>query len=187
MKGFIFKQNGGTFYLRVNDKIIASSEKVEGKHFLSTKNCEKISLGYDLDELAKSKYPIQNTGSMFMPNRHEVTNIYRQEGFYEGAKAIIELMSDKRFTEDDLKRACSLIFLALGDGGDITTDEVIQHLQKTKWEVEIEMEWKPISDSCTACASSGIHMAKPCDHPNDCCHWQPKLDENGCLILKRVD
>ena len=45
-----------------------------------------------LEEAAKNKYPIENTGAMFMPNRHEVSNIFRQEGFIEGANWQAERM-----------------------------------------------------------------------------------------------
>jgi hypothetical protein len=41
------------------------------------------------EEAAERLYPIKNTGSMFMPNRDEVNNIYKQEGFMEGAKWVI--------------------------------------------------------------------------------------------------
>ena len=39
-----------------------------------------------LEEAAKELYPIEYTGSMFMPNRDELNNLYKQEGFIEGAK-----------------------------------------------------------------------------------------------------
>ena len=45
-----------------------------------------------LEDAAKNKYPIENTGDMFMPNRHDVNKIYRQEGFIEGAKWQAERM-----------------------------------------------------------------------------------------------
>ena len=45
-----------------------------------------------LEDAAKNKYPIENTGAMFMPNRHEVTNIYKQEAFIDGAKWQAERM-----------------------------------------------------------------------------------------------
>ncbi len=32
--------------------------------------------------------------------------------------------------EELIKKACSLVFLAIGDGGDITTNEVIEILKK---------------------------------------------------------
>lgn len=42
------------------------------------------------EEASERLYPIKNTGSMFMPNLDEVNNIYKQEGFMEGAKWVIE-------------------------------------------------------------------------------------------------
>jgi hypothetical protein len=42
------------------------------------------------EESSERLYPIKNTGSMFMPNLDEVNNIYKQEGFMEGAKWVIE-------------------------------------------------------------------------------------------------
>jgi hypothetical protein len=38
-----------------------------------------------LEEVAERLYPINNTGSMFMPSRNDVSNSYRQEAFIEGA------------------------------------------------------------------------------------------------------
>jgi hypothetical protein len=40
-----------------------------------------------LEEAAETLYPINNTGGMFMPNKEEVKNIYRQEGFIAGVKS----------------------------------------------------------------------------------------------------
>jgi hypothetical protein len=37
---------------------------------------------------------------------------------------------DKEHKEELIKKACSLVFLAIGDGGDITTNEVIEILKK---------------------------------------------------------
>ena len=39
-----------------------------------------------LEESAEKLYPINNTGSMFMPSRDELNNSYKQEAFIEGAK-----------------------------------------------------------------------------------------------------
>jgi len=48
-----------------------------------------------LKEAAARLYPINNTGSMFMPSRDEVINSYKQEGFIEGYKLAQERMSNK--------------------------------------------------------------------------------------------
>ena len=39
-----------------------------------------------LEEAAKELYPIEYTGRMFMPNRDELNNSYKQEAFITGAK-----------------------------------------------------------------------------------------------------
>tara|TARA_R110000868_G_scaffold410759_1_gene700146 strand:- start:6 stop:425 length:420 start_codon:yes stop_codon:yes gene_type:complete len=39
-----------------------------------------------LEEAAEELYPIKYTGRMFMPNRDELNNSYKQEAFIEGAK-----------------------------------------------------------------------------------------------------
>jgi hypothetical protein len=53
------------------------------------------------------------------------------EKFAEGVDGVI-VKTTYVYTETDLRKACSLIFLALGDGGDITTDEVIQSINQLK-------------------------------------------------------
>ena len=57
-----------------------------------------------LEEAAKNKYLIENTGTMFMPNSHEVTNIYRQEGFIAGAK----WQAERMYSEEEVKKAIKL-------------------------------------------------------------------------------
>ena len=58
-----------------------------------------------LEDAAKNKYPIENTGAMFMPNRHEVTNIYKQEAFIDGAK----WQQERMYSEEDLVRFMQFI------------------------------------------------------------------------------
>jgi hypothetical protein len=50
-------------------------------------------------------------------------------GWEEGFK---EAKETYKYTEEDLRECCSLIFNALGVGDDITTDEIIQHIQQPK-------------------------------------------------------
>ena len=58
-----------------------------------------------LEDAAKNKYPIENTGAMFMPNRHEVTNIYKQEAFIDGAN----WQAKRMYSEDGLVRFMQFI------------------------------------------------------------------------------
>jgi hypothetical protein len=80
-----------------------------------------------------------------------------------------------------MKRGCSLIFLALGDGGDITTDEVIESVLSTQQPNEIEVD---IIKECPQCQEWGY--VSECR--NDCNQkfLQPKLDVKGQLILKKI-
>jgi hypothetical protein len=87
---------------------------------LSLKNCQSIELGYDLDELAKTEYPI---GEVW--NDEEA--LIRELAFKKGFQKCLELMGDNKFSEEDLMEAYSR-----GQ-----TNSPIQSLQKTEWEVEI--------------------------------------------------
>jgi hypothetical protein len=95
----------------------------------------------------------------------------------------MELNKDKVFTLEDMRKAISMARKGsqerLHDGyGNFTqpifvlnntsSDEIIQSLQQTEWDVEIVMG-DPI----------GIGDKYTPD-------TKPKLDENGCLILKRI-
>jgi hypothetical protein len=52
-----------------------------------------------LEEAAENKYRVENTGAMFMPNRHEVTNIYKQEAFIDGAN----WQQERMYSEEEVK------------------------------------------------------------------------------------
>ena len=114
---------------------------------LSLKNCQEIECGYDLDELAKEKYPYEKT-EMFSCFELDC----KQEGFIEGAKTILEILGDKKYSEEDIRKA----ILFGEDNTDITssdnlpTEEVnkfIQSLQQTEWDVSFNPEEKD-SDGC---------------------------------------
>jgi hypothetical protein len=67
-----------------------------------------------LEEAAKELYPIEYTGRMFMPNRDELNNSYKQEAFIEGVKsdaardywyAKWQQEQDKnKYSEEDMKQ-----------------------------------------------------------------------------------
>lgn len=152
MKAKLIK-HGHSYALLKDGKLIAfahpedfSNDHTIGK--LSLKNCQAIERGYDLDELVESRYPIKNTGAMFMPNRHEVINIYRQEGFIEGAKTILEILSDKKFSEKDMLKAfITGVFTDETSDHDFEFTELMKDLQQTEWEVTFNPDEKD-SDGC---------------------------------------
>ena len=176
MKGTLIKKENNYYFWssdwnpEKNKGFVANSEgTVERK--LSIKNCEAIANGYDLDEIASQKYLIENTGAMFMPNQHEVNNIFRQEGFKEGFQKALEILGDKKFSETELYRA----FLINSAGDDFTLNQffnktVLPMFQETEWDVEIVTEL-----AYTVNENSETEMM-PEPHI--------KLDSEGNLILK---
>ena len=170
MKAKLIKDNDG-YWLDISDDGITKRPLTDFGQ-LSIKNCEAIANGYDLDDMSSKKYPIENTGAMFMPNRHEVTNIYRQEGFIEGAKTILEILGDKKFSELDMRIAYDAGASNIdGDGDpiddvDMDFEGIIHSAQQTEWDVEIDVLMTE--------REGGVVIETP------------KLDADGCLILKRI-
>lgn len=92
-------------------------------------------------------------------------------GFRDGFNKAMELNKDKLFNEDQMR-------MAYGRQFDCSIGEFIQSLQQpTEIEVEIEME-------CIQCQEWGYvsECRKDCNKK----FLQPKLDSEGCLILKKI-
>ena len=146
MEGKLVK-TGNDYILYSKDKTVLgiTSGTMEGR-MLSLKNCQAIENGYDLDELVKEQYPID------------------EPSFKRGFKLALEILGDKKFSEEDVK---FMFQLGFNLDNAISRNEYnahIQSLQQTEWDVEIVM------DIC-----GDKVYAVP----------EPALDENGCLILKR--
>lgn len=130
---------------------------------LSLKNCQAIERGYDLDELVNEE---------FFKFDQEARIVYRrqlQESLANMFSKALELMGDKKYSEEDMINIYIL-------GGKYKTqkpesfldrgNEIIQSLQQTEWDVEIVMD---------ICGDKVYAFS------------EPALDEQGCLILKRID
>lgn len=139
---------------------------------LSLKNCQEIERGYDLDELA-DEWVFEINGDKWSNNDNTAGDNYGS--FKAGFQKALELMGDKKFTEDDLRLA--MHFGKFGEANNQTTTiGFIQSIQ-TEWDVEIEMEPCYYDDSL-----GGFQTSYKEGMPIE----QPKLDKNGCLILKSV-
>jgi hypothetical protein len=138
-----------------------------GFYSLSIKNCQAIELGYDLDELA------------ILCTKDEDTIVGNQKmaiGFIKGFKKALEILGDKKFSEEDAKRLFELGIEYGHQKGYVGldyTNDILQSLQQTEWDVIIK----------TTCDGmvTGLCMPEVCD-----CNIIPKLDADGCLILKRI-
>ena len=127
---------------------------------LSLKNCQAIERGYDLDELFES-----------VPHSVQDKKDYWKirAGFMVGFQKALELIGDKKYSEEDVRKAMDLNRKSLW-----TQDESIQSLQQTEFDVEIIEE-------CLDKDCDGV------DRKGDCITTgKPKLDAEGCLILKRI-
>jgi hypothetical protein len=94
--------------------------------------------------------------------------------FKEGFQKALEILGDKKFSEDELK----LAFFHVQNKPTFAVFK--ESLQETEWDVEIEMICPHPKDTYVCGIQYGCDE-DGCNHPNTI----PLLDENGCLILKR--
>jgi hypothetical protein len=153
-RGILIKTEFG-FKLNDLDNVYIASEQTGN---LSLKNCQAIERGYDLDEL------VENHLSMYDNN---LLPHVRKDSFLEGFKKALELLGDKKFSEDDLLKAFTVGVFTESEKSNHTKeyDELLKYIQPNEWQVEVVM------DIC-----GDRVYAVP----------EPALDKNGCLILKKI-
>ena len=150
MKAKLKKESDGDYILILNNP----KEYPLPLPLLSLKNCQAIERGYNLDDLAMEEC-----------NNPDLSweNDYAREKFKAGFQKALELMGDKKFSEEDIHEAYSL--------GERREDrsgfhDLLHLKQQSEWDVEIEM------------------VAIVSDHDHLYFGDKPKLDADGCLILK---
>ena len=167
MNGELVKrQDRWDLYAEDGSKIGSSAQNPMNK--LSIKNCQAIENGYDLDELAREACNI--TDPLRLDSQKYKQDPYFKIGFNKGFQKAMEILGDKKFSEEHIKVAADWYYETKGKK---SIDEYIQSLQQTEWDVEIEMEQyvKYVPKSlATVYPTGGI---------------RPKLDKDSCLILKR--
>ena len=84
-----------------NHELIDSLNIEEGsiRYKLSLKNCQSIVRGYDLDELV-DEWVFETNGDKWSNNNNEVGDNYGS--FKSGFQKSIELVGDKKFSEEDV-------------------------------------------------------------------------------------
>ena len=170
MKGKLIKMvEGYTLSLTgdIDDLYALTNEELAKDHNLqklSLKNCQAIENGYDLDELAE-EYASGKSSSDVFKEAHK-------RDFIAGAKAILEIIGDKKFSEEDMRKAYQKGEEDSYTQGGLTKqkeDNYIQSLQQTEWDVQIVMNsW-----------FKNGYDGKIVD-------THPKLDSDSNLILKRI-
>jgi hypothetical protein len=148
--------------------------EVTDKMKLPKQNCDEIFEVVDVQKLV-------NEEIMLLPESTSIMEkLFTELGFKRGFNKSMELNKDKLFTIDDIDKAIEWATVN-GRKGDIThydIDNFIQSLQQpTEIEVEIEM-------ICPQCQEWGYvsECRKDCNKK----FLQPKLDSEGCLILKKI-
>ena len=167
MKGKLIKRGEEDYRLFIDDSPFAQSKKSPYKK-LSLKNCQAIENGYDLYELAENNYPTFN-----LPLTDTTAiNTLKQDSFKEGFQKAIEILGDKKFSEEDV---ISMIEKSRETG--LTSEYLILTKQQTEWDVEIEMEPYVACDLEDFINDGKTHIIET--------KLRHQLDSDGCLILKR--
>ena len=147
------------YHLYAGDKAIATT--IVGNPMLlpnlSLKNCEAIERGYDLGELAMGYDLYEN-----------INFVGQTRAYKAGFQKALSILGDKKFSDEQLRTAYNVGYT---DGKDGATfyNRFIQSLQQTEWDVEIVME------TCQVMVQHGDMEFQDF----------PKLDADGCIILKR--
>lgn len=183
MKAKLIKERFDFYGLKVDSKIIATNIVEVNKMFnypftISFKNCQAIELGYDLEDLARKRFnPEYESNLMFSIFEIDC----KREGFKEGAKAILEILGDKKFSEEDMINAHYIGWIDRGESNKVqyprAKNNYIKSLQQTEWDVEI---------CCYVDNTDGWLDADSFNSPLCTNTGIPKLDSEGCLILKRL-
>lgn len=154
--------------------IANSIEKPDGLlHHLSLKNCKVIENGYDLDELA-GEHAERVSEETLASSYNELFDAY-EAGFQKA----LELIGDKKFSEEQVLNA----FYA----GWISKDKTYPEAQKSykgylKRRVTQQTEWDvEVVEECLDPTCDGVNRKGECITTG-----KPKLDADGCLILKRL-
>lgn len=123
---------------------IVTEDSFKSYNFISLSEVEEVIYGYSLEKMVEEKYS------------YNLSSNARKKGFIEGFKAHQELVKDKLFTIEDIKKAIKMaweadsidgivdlnIVLHYGNNDDLRTkwseEEIIQSLlPKTEWDIEI--------------------------------------------------
>jgi hypothetical protein len=144
--------------IATTDKVIL--KKIKSISKLSKENCDEIFGVINIIDLA------------------ERNSKHSEEDYIEGFNKAIELNKDKLFTVEDLYRA----FLINSVGNNTTLrnffEQTVLPMFEQLTEIEVEVKMEPCYYDQTLGAFSTSYTE---DKPKE----QPKLDKNGCLILKR--
>jgi hypothetical protein len=167
MKGKLSKSD--IQYRLHNEEGIIIATSYDGK--LSIQNCDEIFGIIDVEKLAYDS----SQEYLIKPIESPIFTF----GYEQGFNKAIELNKDKLFTIEDMRKA--LITMQVSHNVIRTTEdreELIQSLRQPT-EIDVEVVYQ------RACCSDN-HTCGDEDNCMICTQTYPKLDADGCLILKRI-
>jgi hypothetical protein len=182
MKAKLIKKEDDFYSLRVNRIVMATSNGMLVDYKLSKQNCDEIFGVVDIGVLALEE--CNNTDPLRLDSVKYKQDPYFRIGYLKGYNKAMEL-NDKLFTVEDIKKAIAFGWdyegltkeemierynfkLEYDNSYAEDTDTFIQSLQQPT-EIEVEIEQVLIQSSIDGEAK-----------------WKYRLDENGCLILKKL-
>jgi len=181
--GTLIKKAEGWYNL-YQDKIGIGSTYPELQGYkLSKQNCDEIFGVTDVEKLADERF----LGS------DDITNYNLRFGFKEGFNKAMELNKDKQFTEDDVITAIVHYTYLLhndgkgyeaGDDNDNRIDYVIAALKQKPYEIKVEVEMEKVVDETKVVGA--VKGVKGSGDKITTYKSVPKLDAEGCIILKKV-
>jgi hypothetical protein len=168
MKGKLIKLELSEGYRLDDEKGNLIASTLDGaKTKLSKQNCDEIFGVVDVDKLAMG-YELYE----------KINFVGQTRAYIAGFNKAMELNKDKVFTLEDIKRA-----IQFGKGMELWKEEeqinkFIQSIQPPT-EIEVEIIMSPCYyDTSLGGFSTSYTEGKPIE--------EPKLDKNGCLILKKI-
>jgi hypothetical protein len=170
MRTILFKVDE-IYTLMVGDKMIASTDSDFQTDYeigkLSKKNCDEIFGVVDVDKLGQKHYEVH-----IKRGHTQEDSLQRKIDFIIGFNKSNELNKDKLFGVKEVVELCKILlsnpFEKCGKTYQELTDNYIQSLQQPT-EIEVEVEQVLVQSSI-----EGEVI------------WKYKLDNNGCLILKKL-
>ena len=147
---------------RLDDEngLLMASTLESSKNKLSFKNCQVIERGYDVNELVYNQYLLPKSTFIEMTKCSQnpyllteqfgedaVSKYYEIEGFKIGFQKALELLGDKKFSEEDLKYMFEFGFNLNNPISKNEYNTRVQSLQQTEWDVSFNPDEKD-SEGC---------------------------------------
>lgn len=187
MKAKLNRRDNDYWLHNESGETIASSWGVPSKK-LSKENCDEIFGIVNVEKLAEEEYKSHASNEDLYGNSEDLQLAYKA-GVVDGFNKALKLNKDKVFTEEDIRRAMSA-GLSIGYGRQfeienksVEIDNYIQSLQQPT-EIDVEIEMKKVVDETKVIGA--VKGVKGSGDKITTYKTVPKLDSEGCLILKRI-